>query len=187
MSKVFWKDSNGRLSRICWQTVAMAVLGFGWNLPSMAGEDCIGPRIALTVSPSDCQKVQFGSDNVAVIGVDIATMRFEKAKIVEGPHITVYLRRSPNGVPRGETSLAGAAPISAVGGVKQYSIRGTKVSTFEGYDGRTVYVTEGVNTFEGNRMLSDDIQIFYRFSKSLTDFLSIDSNVSTLVKSAKSR
>lgn len=181
-AQTFSATLEGKSARSLRKNILAGVFSLAFSAGALSNDECVGKSMTLTLSPSECGKVEFGSDNVAVVGLDLKSLELEKPRTIEGDHVIVYIRRSESGIARGEIALREVEPIRENSGIKYFNVRGTNISAFKGEDQHMVYVTAGVNTFEGNRMVSENIQIFYRFSTGLKDFRDVDQKIYTSIK-----
>ncbi|RMV74071.1 hypothetical protein ALP05_02573 [Pseudomonas caricapapayae] len=144
---------------------------------------CVVAQLKFSVSSEDCKIIQSTTSGVVSFGVDMDVMRIISPGKVQGQHVVVRLRHVDIPVARSQIGLRGFEPVSTDGSRLKYEVRGRVTYVFKDEDGENVYVSRGLNTYEGNKILKGGIELLYQFDARYEDFEVLNKKLLKLIDS----
>jgi hypothetical protein len=91
-------------------------------------------------------------------------MKITKDDRQQEDHMSV--RIIPNrSIPREYIAVRWSKPVSIENGRKRYYVRESTIYEFTAKDGGTVYVRQGLNTWQGDRIYKNKIEVNFQFEK----------------------
>jgi hypothetical protein len=91
------------------------------------------------------------------------------------------VRIIPNrSIPREYIAVRWSKPVSIENGRKRYDVLESTIYEFTAKDGGTVYVRQGLNTWQGDRIYKNKIEVNFQFEKSREDFEFLDNRLTDL-------
>ncbi|GFM67670.1 hypothetical protein PSCICJ_37880 [Pseudomonas cichorii] len=136
-----------------------------------------------SVSSATCEILQSTSSSVVTFGVNTDDMSIVSPGKAQGNQVIVRIRRVEIPVARSQVGLRGFEPVSINKGRSKYEIRGRVIYTFIDKGSEVVYVTRGLNTYEGNRILSGGVELLYQFDIARDDFEALNEKLLKLLES----
>lgn len=144
---------------------------------------CVVAQQKFSVSSEDCKIIQSTTSGVVSFGVDMDVMRIVSPGKVQGQHVVVRLRHVDIPVARSQIGLRGFEPVSTDGSRLKYEVRGRVTYVFKDEEGENVYVSRGLNTYEGNRILKGGVELLYQFDARYEDFEVLNKKLLKLIDS----
>ncbi|GFM87241.1 hypothetical protein PSCICO_26400 [Pseudomonas cichorii] len=136
-----------------------------------------------SVSSATCDILKSTSSGVVTFGVNTEDMSIVAPGKARSNQVIVRIRRVEIPVARSQIGLRGFEPVSINEGRSKYEVRGRVVYTFIDKSGEVVYVTRGLSTYEGNRILKGGIELLYQFDIARDDFESLNEKLLKLLES----
>ncbi|MBN6712951.1 hypothetical protein [Pseudomonas capsici] len=144
---------------------------------------CDVARMKFSVSSATCDILKSTSSGVVIFGVNADDMSIVAPGKAQGNHVIVRIRRVEIPVARSQIGLRGFEPVSISDGRSKYEVRGRVIYTFIDKGGEVVYVSRGLNTYEGNRILSGSVELLYQFDIARDDFEVLNEKLLKLIES----
>ena len=153
-----------------------------WDLASatdIGKEPCHKASLRLLVTRDECAMMHNYNSEVLSFAVRISDMKIIKEDQLQEDHMTVRI------IPNRSTAVEfidvrWSEPVSVGNGRKKYEVRDRTIYEFTAKDGETVYVRQGLNTWQGDKIYEGNLEVNFQFEKGRNDFELIDDRLTAL-------
>lgn len=166
--------------------IALPVMPFGSSSLTVAMDvnekRCDVADFSFSVKLSECASIKSYGSDVVTLGVRLTDMHIIKPETARDSQMVVRIRPTNSSLPRSSTQIKERQPDSTVEGRSEYKFSDLTIYHFQGMDGKPVYVSGGVMTWESNRIFGEGIEVLYQFDKARNDFEALDGRLVELLK-----
>lgn len=121
------------------------------------------------------------NSDVASFAVQISSMKIIEDYRQQEDYMSVRIIPYRS-TPRDLIAVRWSKPISIENGRKKYEAQESTIYEFTAKDGGTVYIRQGLNTWQGDRIYKNNIEVNFQFKKSRDDFELLDDKLTELFK-----
>jgi hypothetical protein len=154
-----------------------------WDIVSAADisrQLCEKASFNFSITEKECTMIGNYGSEVVSFAVRISDMQIIKEDRQQEDYMGVRIIPVDRSNPMEQAGVRWSEPVSVENGRKKYEVRGMTIYEFTAIDGGVVFVRQGLNTWQGDRIYNGDIEVNFQFLKSRNDFELLDGRLTEL-------
>lgn len=154
-----------------------------WDMASatdVSKQSCKKASFNFSLTQKECSVIGNYDSEVVSFAIRISDMKIIKEDRQQDDYMSVKIFPVDRSTPVEQASVRWSQPVSVENGRKKYEVRGMTIYEFTAKDGGVVFVSQGLNTWKADRIYNDNIEVYFQFLKSRTDFELLDNRLTDL-------